>query len=50
VRAADAMTVLAEQGMPAVWRRSIAEALDVIELFDARLSPIDQEHRHSLLG
>jgi hypothetical protein len=29
--------------MPAVWRRSIAEALDVIDLFDARIGPIDAE-------
>jgi hypothetical protein len=39
------MTLLAQQGMPAVWRRSIAEALDVIELLDARITPIDHELR-----
>ncbi len=31
--------------MPAVWRRSIAEALDVIELLDARITAIDHELR-----
>src|SRR3954469_25522363 len=35
LRASDAMTLLEQQGMPAVWRRSIAEALDVIDLLDA---------------
>src|SRR4051794_18791786 len=29
--------------MPAVWRRSIAEALDVIDLLDTRITPIDHE-------
>jgi transposase len=43
LRAPDAMTVLEHQGMPAVWRRSIVEALDVIELLDARIAPIDRE-------
>ena len=39
------MTLLEQQGMPAVWRRSIAEALDVIDLLDARITPIDHELR-----
>ena len=39
------MTLLERQGMPSVWRRSIAEALDVIELLDARITPIDHELR-----
>src|SRR5918999_3461201 len=43
LRTPDAMTLLEQQGMPAVWRRSIAEALDVIELLDARITPIDHE-------
>src|SRR3954462_1266494 len=29
--------------MPAVWRRAIAEALDVIDLLDTRITPIDHE-------
>ena len=45
LRAPDAMTLLEQQGMPAVWRRSIAEALDVIDLLDARITPIDHELR-----
>ena len=45
LRAPDAMTVLEGQGMPTVWRRSIAEALEVIDLLDARITPIDQELR-----
>ena len=43
LRGPDAMTLLERQGMPAVWRRSIAEALAVIDLLDARITPIDQE-------
>ena len=43
LRAPDAMTLLEQRGMPTVWRRSIAEALDVIELLDARIAPIDAE-------
>ena len=43
LRAPDAMTLLEQRGMPAVWRRSIAEALDVIELLDARIAPLDRE-------
>jgi transposase len=45
LRAPEAMTLLAHQGMRAVWRRSIAEALDVIDLLDARITPIDDELR-----
>src|SRR4051812_12092029 len=45
LRAPDAMVVLEQRGMPAVWRRSIAEALDVIDLLDARITPIDHELR-----
>ena len=29
--------------MPEVWRRSVAEALAVIELLDARIAPLDRE-------
>ena len=43
LRAPDAMSVLDRQGMPAVWRRSIIEALEVIELLDARITPLDHE-------
>jgi transposase len=54
LRAPDAMTLLAQQGMPAVWRRSIAEALDVIDLLDGAdrrfaVFPGDIEH-HEVSG
>src|SRR4051794_16718897 len=40
-----APAVLERQGMPAVWRRSIAEALEVIDVLDARITPIEHELR-----
>ena len=40
---ADAMTLLEGRGVPEVWRRSIAEALAVIDLLDARIAPLDRE-------
>jgi hypothetical protein len=43
LREPDAMALLSQRGVPEVWRRSIAEALTVIDLLDARISPIDQE-------
>lgn len=43
LRAPDAMTLLEQRGVPSVWRRSIAEALAVIELLDARIGPLDAE-------
>jgi transposase len=43
LREPDAMTLLEQRGVPLVWRRSIAEALDVIELLDGRIGPIDAE-------
>jgi transposase len=43
LREPDAMALLEQCGVPAVWRRSIAEALDVIDLLDARIGPIDRE-------
>jgi transposase len=43
LREPDAMTLLEQRGVPPVWRRSIAEALAVIELLDARIGPIDAE-------
>ena len=43
LREPDAMTLLERRGVPPVWRRSIAEALDVIELLDARIGPLDAE-------
>jgi transposase len=43
LREPDAMTLLEQRGVPEVWRRSIAEALDVIDLLDARIGPLDHE-------
>jgi transposase len=43
LRAGDAMQLLAERGVPVVWRRSIAEALELIDLLDRRIAPIDAE-------
>jgi transposase len=43
LREPDAMALLEQRGMPAVWRRSIAEALDVIDLLDQRIAPVDAE-------
>ena len=39
----DAMDLLAQRGVPEVWRRSIAEALAVIELLDTRIGPLERE-------
>jgi transposase len=43
LRQADAMELLRARGVPEVWRRSVAEALEVIELLDKRIAPLDQE-------
>jgi hypothetical protein len=45
LRAPDAMDVLAACGVEEAWRRSIAEALEVIDLLDARIAPLDAELR-----
>jgi transposase len=43
LREPDAMALLEQRGVPEVWRRSIAEAIAVIDLLDARITPLDQE-------
>jgi transposase len=45
LREPDAMALLEQRGVPVVWRRSIAEAIEVIDLLDARITPLDQELR-----
>jgi transposase len=45
LRAPDAMELLDARGVPPAWRRSIAEALAVIDLLDERLAPIERELR-----
>jgi transposase len=37
------MELLERRGMPEVWRRSVAEALAVIEPLDERIAPLDRE-------
>src|ERR671925_272233 len=43
LRDGDAGELLADRGVPEVWRRSIAEALAVIDLLDERIGPLDAE-------
>jgi transposase len=45
LRAPDVMGLLAARGVQVTWRRSIAEALAVIDLLDARIAPVDAELR-----
>ncbi|PZS23304.1 MAG: IS110 family transposase [Pseudonocardiales bacterium] len=45
LREHDAIELLEARGVPAAWRDSIAEALAVIDLLDARIAPIDRELR-----
>jgi transposase len=43
LRRPGAVEALAERGVPQVWRASIAEAIAVIDMLDARVAPIDAE-------
>jgi transposase len=43
LRQPDALELLEARGMPEVWRRSVAEALAVIDLLDERLAPLEAE-------
>src|SRR3954464_7443473 len=45
LRAPDADDLLVERGVPAVWRRSIAEAVAIARVLDERLIPLEQELR-----
>jgi transposase len=45
LRAPDAMELLAPRGVEATWRRSIAEALAVIDLLDEGIAPLLEELR-----
>lgn len=42
-RADDPMQLLTDRGVPEVWRRSIEEALAVIDLLDERIDVLDRE-------
>jgi transposase len=43
LRSSNGVELLAHHGVPEVWRRSIAEALAVVDLLDERLAPLDRE-------
>jgi transposase len=43
LRQRDAMELLEARAMPEVWRRSVAEALAVIDWLDERLAPLERE-------
>lgn len=43
LREPDGLALLEARGVPAVWRRSVAEALAVIEQLDERISALDRE-------
>ena len=45
LRAPDAIELLAARGVEETWRRSIAEALAVIDLLDGRIAPLQQQLR-----
>jgi transposase len=41
----DALELLERRGVPEVWRRSVTEAVAVVELLDGRLGPLERELR-----
>lgn len=43
LRQPDALGLLERRGVPDVWRRSVAEALAVIDFLDQRIAPLDRE-------
>jgi transposase len=43
LREPDGLELLAARGVDGVWRRSVGEALAVIELLDERIAPLDAE-------
>jgi transposase len=47
LRTEDAMELLADRGVEETWRRSISEALAVIDLLDERLAPLERELRQA---
>jgi transposase len=47
LRSEDAMELLADRGVEETWRRSISEALAVIDLLDERLAPLERELRQA---
>jgi transposase len=47
LRAADGKELLADRGVEETWRRSVAEALTVIDLLDERVAPLERDLRHA---
>jgi transposase len=47
LREPDAMELLADRGVEETWRRSIAEALALIDLLDERVAPLERELRQA---
>jgi hypothetical protein len=45
LRQPDGLALLEARGMREVWRRSVAEALAVIDWLDGRLAPLERELR-----
>src|SRR4051795_9423938 len=45
LREPDAEQLLADRGIPEVWRRSVAEAVAVVDVLDQRLIPLERELR-----
>src|SRR3954470_13586447 len=45
MREPDAEQLLADRGIPEVWRRSVAEAVAVVDVLDQRLIPLERELR-----
>src|SRR5215216_1424649 len=43
LRQTDGLGLLEARGVPEVWRRSVSEALALIDLLDQRIAPLDQE-------
>ena len=43
LRKPDGLELLERRGVPAVWRRSVAEAIGVIDHLDERIDPLDRE-------
>jgi transposase len=50
LRKPDAMELLERRGVPAVWRASISELLELAEEMDRRITPIDRELRPIAAG
>ena len=45
LRSGDPMSLLERRGLPEVWRRSVAEALTVVDMLDARIAGLEAELR-----